>query len=323
MARIRTIKPEFWTDEDMAEVSEAACLLAIGLLNYADDEGYFNANPKLIKAAVFPIREPSSPIPVLIRELSSRGYLSIFSTPDGKHFGLINNFSKHQVINKPKDSKIKVMQLVPESYGSNTGELPPGMDQGSGNGKDNPRSNAQAREAAPPCPAAANPIIDNRPPPPGGMGADGKFTMYQGWRPDDDFLLKAAQWGTIMTEPPPETVLAEFVTYWQAEGKAFHHVQWEQKFAQSLKRNQYRKPTGDKRDETNIRADGYSGPWRGDALEQSIAAMAEQLRAAGHSKSEIYQILGGNGGDLFGQVASQERDSAVITLESGDYSTDR
>ncbi|SWD82810.1 primosomal protein I [Klebsiella pneumoniae] len=59
MARIRTIKPEFWTDEDMAEVSEPACLLAIGLLNYADDEGYFNANPKLIKAAVFPIREPS------------------------------------------------------------------------------------------------------------------------------------------------------------------------------------------------------------------------------------------------------------------------
>lgn len=67
MARIRTIKPEFWTDEDMAEVSEPACLLAIGLLNYADDEGYFNANPKLIKAAVFPIREPSVPIPVLIR----------------------------------------------------------------------------------------------------------------------------------------------------------------------------------------------------------------------------------------------------------------
>lgn len=102
MARIRTIKPEFWTDEDMAEVSEPACLLAIGLLNYADDEGYFNANPKLIKAAVFPIREPSVPIPVLIRELSNCGYLSMFSTPDGKHFGVITNFLKHQVVNKPK-----------------------------------------------------------------------------------------------------------------------------------------------------------------------------------------------------------------------------
>ncbi|GAB0505006.1 hypothetical protein KU15F69_18860 [Escherichia coli] len=71
MARIRTIKPEFWTDEDMAELSEPACLLAIGLLNYADDEGYFNANPKLIKAAVFPIREPSVPIPVMISAVTA------------------------------------------------------------------------------------------------------------------------------------------------------------------------------------------------------------------------------------------------------------
>lgn len=323
MARIRTIKPEFWTDEDMAEVSEAACLLAIGLLNYADDEGYFNANPKLIKAAVFPIREPSVTIPVMLRELSNHGYLTLFSTSDNKHFGLINNFAKHQVVNKPRASKIKGMQLVPESYGSDTGGLPLGMDQGSGNGKDNPHTNAQARETAPPCPAAANAIIDNRPPPPGGMGADGKFTMYQGWRPDDDFLLKAAQWGTIMTEPPAETELAEFVTYWQAEGKAFHHVQWEQKFAQNLKRSHARKPTGVKRNETNIRADGYSGPWRGDAVEESIAAMAQQLRASGHSESEINLIFRGNGGDLLGQVASQERGDPVITLESGDYSTDR
>lgn len=100
MARIRTIKPEFWTDEDMSEVSEAACLLAIGLLNYADDEGYFNANPKLIKAAIFPIREQSGSIPVLMRELYSVGYISLFSGHDGKIYGLVNNFAKHQVINK-------------------------------------------------------------------------------------------------------------------------------------------------------------------------------------------------------------------------------
>lgn len=129
MARIRTIKPEFWTDEDMAEVSEPACLLAIGLLNYADDEGYFNANPKLIKAAVFPIREPSVPIPVLIRELSNCGYLSMFSTPDGKHFGVITNFLKHQVVNKPKESKIKGLPLVPYEYGTDTVQVPLGMDQ--------------------------------------------------------------------------------------------------------------------------------------------------------------------------------------------------
>ena len=48
MARIRTIKPEFWTDEDMAEVSEPACLLAIGLLNYAE------CKPEAYQSCSFP-----------------------------------------------------------------------------------------------------------------------------------------------------------------------------------------------------------------------------------------------------------------------------
>ena len=51
MARIRTIKPEFWQDEDLATLSEPALILAAGLLNHADDEGYFRAHPGLIKAA--------------------------------------------------------------------------------------------------------------------------------------------------------------------------------------------------------------------------------------------------------------------------------
>lgn len=136
MARIRTIKPEFWTDEDLSEVSEPACLLALGLLNYADDEGYFNANPKLIKASVFPLREPSVPITVQLRELSDCGYISLFSTSDGKNFGVINNFQKHQVINKPKESKIKELDLIPYEYGSGTVSIPPGMDQGMDQGKE-------------------------------------------------------------------------------------------------------------------------------------------------------------------------------------------
>ena len=28
--------------------------------------------------------------------------------------------------------------------------------------------------------------------------------------------------------------LASFIAYWQAEGKVFHHVQWQQKLARSL-----------------------------------------------------------------------------------------
>ncbi|HHK8874986.1 TPA: DnaT-like ssDNA-binding domain-containing protein [Escherichia coli] len=188
--------------------------------------------------------------------------------------------------------------------------------------KDNPLSKGSAHQNEIPHPNVANQILDNRPPAAGPNGLIGKFTMFQGWTPDDDFLLKAAQWGLSLTDVPPQTALAEFITYWQAEGKAFHHAQWEQKFAQSLKHQMSRKkPTGDKRDEKNRRADGYCGPWRGDAYESSIEAMAGQLRAEGRSQQEIYQILAGDDGSVLGSVAGEEWQSAVVTLEPGDYSS--
>ncbi|MBO1929898.1 hypothetical protein J4731_23310 [Providencia rettgeri] len=93
----------------MADISEAACLLAIGLLNYADDEGYFNANPNSL-SRFFPIRETSCSITVLLQELSNCGYISLFSAQDGKRYGLINNFTKHQVVNKKTPSKIKELK---------------------------------------------------------------------------------------------------------------------------------------------------------------------------------------------------------------------
>ena len=39
MARIRTVKPDIWTDEKFVELSPLARLLFIGLWNFADDEG--------------------------------------------------------------------------------------------------------------------------------------------------------------------------------------------------------------------------------------------------------------------------------------------
>lgn len=188
MARIRTIKPTFWTDEDMAEISESACLLAIGLLNYADDEGYFNANPKLIKAAVFPIRETSRSIPVLLQELSNCGYISLFSAQNGKHFGLINNFTKHQVVNKKTPSKIKEMNLLPYDYGSDTVGLPLGK-EGKGSIK---TTLCNAREGN--LPDVDNAILNDRVPA-GGFSVDGKFVMFDEWEPDSDFLRKSAFWG--------------------------------------------------------------------------------------------------------------------------------
>lgn len=314
MARIRTIKPEFWTDEDMAEVSEAACLLAIGLLNYADDEGYFNANPKLIKSAVFPIREPSVSIPVMLRELSNHGYLSMFYTSDNRQFGLIKNFAKHQVVNKPRPSKIKEMELLPYDYGSTTGSLPLGMDQGSGNGKD--KTPLCAREKNLP----ADPPQEQQPPFPLNGNQFGKFTMHNGWQPGTDFQRMAATWGMKIAEPVTSEELQEFIGYWEPEGKAFHQAQWEQKLARSVLMSRARKTTGVKNHETGKRPDGTTGHWRGNAAEGVYAALTEQLRSDGLSESQIRKILDEDDGDLFGSVDGEERQGTVVTLEAGDYS---
>ncbi len=314
MARIRTIKPEFWTDEYMAEVSEAACLLAIGLLNYADDEGYFNANPKLIKAAVFPIREPSVSIPVMLRELSNHGYLSMFYTSDNRQFGLIKNFAKHQVVNKPRPSKIKEMELLPYNYGSTTGSLPLGMDQGSGNGKD--KTPLCAREKNLP----ADPPQEQQPPFPLNGNQFGKFTMHNGWQPGADFQRMAATWGMKIAEPVTPEELQEFIGYWEPEGKAFHQAQWEQKLARSVLMSRARKTTGVKNHETGKRPDGTTGHWRGNAAEGVYAALTEQLRSDGLSESQIRKILDEDDGDLFGSVDGEERQGTVVTLEAGDYS---
>lgn len=112
MSRIRTIKPEFWRHEDLSELSEATHLLAASLLNYADDEGYFNANHRLVKAECCPLRDPSVSIQDSLDQLASIAYVRLGTAEDGKRYGQVIHFIKHQRINRPTDSKIKELAIV-------------------------------------------------------------------------------------------------------------------------------------------------------------------------------------------------------------------
>jgi hypothetical protein len=105
MARIRTIKPEFWQNEDLACISLHARLLAIALLNYADDSGYFQANPALVRAACFPFDDDSTNTRRSLDELSEIGYIQLKDC-SGKHIGKVLTFSLHQRIDRPVKSKI-------------------------------------------------------------------------------------------------------------------------------------------------------------------------------------------------------------------------
>ena len=57
MSRIRTIKPDFWTDEKIVQLPFEARLFFIGMWNFADDEGYLSDQPDRIKLQVLPADE--------------------------------------------------------------------------------------------------------------------------------------------------------------------------------------------------------------------------------------------------------------------------
>lgn len=112
MARIRTIKPEFWTDERLTECSLPARLLFIGMLNFADDNGNLAYSAKRLKMQIFPA--DSVDTQPLLDELLTHGVLMEYSV-NGEKFLHIKGFRKHQVINRPSVTAIPKPQFMEDS----------------------------------------------------------------------------------------------------------------------------------------------------------------------------------------------------------------
>ena len=118
MARIRTIKPEFWEDEKLAKFPVYARLLFIGTWNFADDNGVLLANPVLMKSHIFPYEDIGiSTISEWIDMLVENGML-IRTTYNGKDYLVIRKFLIHQKINR-KSIRINiplpvVLQVIDE-----------------------------------------------------------------------------------------------------------------------------------------------------------------------------------------------------------------
>ena len=99
MARIRTIKPEFWTDAKIADLSPDCALFFIGLWTIADDYGYF---PSLSREVALRLpRWRSQSVQHMLRALQGSGLVRL-----SHHLsvGLIVGW-KHQKIDKRQPSK--------------------------------------------------------------------------------------------------------------------------------------------------------------------------------------------------------------------------
>lgn len=104
MARIRSLKPSFWTDADVASLRRDARLLVIGLISNADDEGRFLATATAIGGNVFPHDElPPKTIRVWRDEVAKAGIIEIYAV-DGSEYGWFPNWLKHQKVYKPYPS---------------------------------------------------------------------------------------------------------------------------------------------------------------------------------------------------------------------------
>lgn len=104
MARIRTVKPEFWTAEQIMELSPMARLLFIGMWNFCDDRGVHPVAYKTLKAEVFPADDLlSSDVERMIGELIFQGLLSEFEA-NGRRWWFVTGWH-HQVINRPSKSR--------------------------------------------------------------------------------------------------------------------------------------------------------------------------------------------------------------------------
>lgn len=104
--RIRTVKPEFWKHAVMAQLPAETQLLALALLNMADDHGYFEADPRIIRGEVMPFREDLATVSRDIRELVRVGWIEVREAPGHSAVGWVVNWSKHQRVDHPKDSKL-------------------------------------------------------------------------------------------------------------------------------------------------------------------------------------------------------------------------
>ncbi|MGV9427972.1 hypothetical protein ACWDO7_27240 [Streptomyces sp. NPDC003656] len=108
MARIRTIKPEAFTSESLAEVTVEAERTFFGLLTQADDHGRHRDNAAIIAGLLWPLRAEHTSVHVEddLHQLANAGLICRYTGCDGRRYLHIVTWSAHQKIDKPSQSRL-------------------------------------------------------------------------------------------------------------------------------------------------------------------------------------------------------------------------
>ena len=105
MARIRTVKPSYFSDAKVCRLSIEAQLLFVGIWCFADADGLLWDDPDQIQMDVFPSR-PHIKVAGLLDELLLSGMLVQLETSAGRRVLWVKHFADHQRIHNEAKSEI-------------------------------------------------------------------------------------------------------------------------------------------------------------------------------------------------------------------------
>ncbi len=121
MARIRTIKPEFFFHEGVAALNPLTQLFFIGLWTQVSREGRCEDRPLMLRANIFPYK-PEIDAEELLRELAAYGHITRYRVK-GKAYIEVHNFLKHQRPNH-KEQKCDIPPAPPSKTTKKPGKAP-------------------------------------------------------------------------------------------------------------------------------------------------------------------------------------------------------
>jgi hypothetical protein len=124
MARIRTVKPDFFTHEELQDLESKhpgkyPMFVFQGLWTISDSKGRFKYKPRSIKLQVLPFLDFDMAETLTI--LEQAGYIQVYEV-DGEQYGLVKTFEKHQrITGKEATEGEKYPPPTSEAQGSNQG----------------------------------------------------------------------------------------------------------------------------------------------------------------------------------------------------------
>jgi len=116
MARIRSIKPEFFTSLTIADLPLSARLTFVGLWTYVDDNGVAPADPRLIRAAVWPLEEAPDILQRTREDLQSLQAARLITRYEasGRPLLAVSNWEEHQKVSHPRKPRFPRPEELPQ-----------------------------------------------------------------------------------------------------------------------------------------------------------------------------------------------------------------